>query len=96
MQSAEVSGRIYDASNATVPKAEVVLRNRETAAEYLHAELDPFRGQTTARRNLQQVRRNIHRQDVRSAVREVFGEQSGSAANLENLHSRTQLRGRGN
>ena len=31
---AEVSGRIYDASNATVPKAEVVLRNRETAAEF--------------------------------------------------------------
>lgn len=34
VQSAEVSGRIYDASNATVPKAEVVLRNRETAAEF--------------------------------------------------------------
>ncbi len=33
-QSAEVSGRIYDASNAAVPKAEVVLRNRATAAEF--------------------------------------------------------------
>ena len=33
-QSAELSGRIYDASNATVPKAEVVVRNRDTTAEF--------------------------------------------------------------
>ncbi len=33
-QSAELSGHIYDASNATVPKAEVVARNRDTSAEF--------------------------------------------------------------
>ena len=33
-QSAELSGRIYDASNATVPGAEVVVHHRDSAAEF--------------------------------------------------------------
>jgi TonB family protein len=33
-QSAELSGRIYDASSATVPTASVVLRSRDTSAEF--------------------------------------------------------------
>lgn len=33
-QSAELSGRVYDASNATVPNANVIVRNRETATEF--------------------------------------------------------------
>jgi TonB family protein len=33
-QSAELSGRIYDASNATVPNAQVVLRNQTSAGEF--------------------------------------------------------------
>ncbi len=33
-QAAEVYGRVYDASNATVPKAAVVLRDQSTAAEF--------------------------------------------------------------
>jgi len=33
-QSAELSGRVYDASNATVPQAQVVLRSRDTSTEF--------------------------------------------------------------
>ena len=33
-QAAEVYGRIYDASNATVPKAAMVLRDQSTAAQF--------------------------------------------------------------
>jgi TonB family protein len=34
LQCAEVSGRVYDPSNATVPKAQVVLRDQATSVEF--------------------------------------------------------------